>query len=260
MAKFIAIGDNCVDYYLNLEKGYAGGCSVNFAVYIKQLGAASEYLGAIGNDQYGRIIKNALMAQGVGYSHLKEMEGNTAVTKILLKEKERIFLEYDQGVLQRLLLTENDLEFIETHDYLHTCVYGNIEKYLKYLRNKIKIIYDFADKFNEPQFEAVIHNVNYAFLSYHKDDAYIKSKLNEFIRKGCELAVVTLGAKGSIAYDGHQYYHYYGNEVEVVDTLGAGDSFMAGFMYANSLGKNIPDCLKQGSEKAEATIGHFGAF
>jgi sugar/nucleoside kinase (ribokinase family) len=35
---------------------------------------------------------------------------------------------------------------------------------------------------------------------------------------------------------------------------------MAGFMYANSLGKNIPDCLKQGSEKAEATIGHFGAF
>lgn len=260
MAKFIAIGDNCVDYYQNINKGYAGGCSVNFAVYINQLGGGSEYLGAIGKDEYGQIIKNAIKAQGVGCSHLKELDGNTAVTQILLKGTERIFLEYNQGVLQNLVLNEDDLAFIKSFEYLHTSVYGNIEKHLTKLRKKIRIIYDFANKFDQPQFEAVIQDVNYAFLSYDKDDVFIRKVLKDFVKKGCDLAVSTLGAEGSIAYDGKQYYRHYANQVDVVDTLGAGDSFIAGFMYAISLEKNIQECLQQGSKKAEDTIGRFGAF
>ncbi len=260
MAKFIAIGDNCVDYYQNLKKGYAGGCSVNFAVYINQLGGIAEYLGAVGKDEYGQIIKDGLKAQGVGFTHLKELPGNTAVTEILLNGNERVFLNYNQGVLPDLSLSEEDLIFIKDFDYLHTSIYGNMEKYLTKLRKEIRIIYDFADKYNKPEYKSVIQNVNYAFLSYNKEDSFIKDVMKDFAKGGCDLVVATLGAEGSIAYDGNQYFRYYANQVPVIDTLGAGDSFIAGFMHALSLGKNISDCLWQGSKKAEDTIGHFGAF
>lgn len=51
--------------------------------------------------------------------------------------------------------------------------------------------------------------------------------------------VVTRGEKGSMAYDGEKFY--YGGIVpcEVVDTMGAGDSFIAGFLYAICEGKEF---------------------
>lgn len=50
------------------------------------------------------------------------------------------------------------------------------------------------------------------------------------------------------------------NKVEVVDTIGAGDSFIAGFMVAVQKYDDISMCLRKGAEKAEETIQHFGAL
>jgi len=45
-----------------------------------------------------------------------------------------------------------------------------------------------------------------------------------------ELAVLTLGAEGGIAFDGTEYYRCGGYDVDVVDRLGAGDCFAAGVL------------------------------
>ena len=46
----------------------------------------------------------------------------------------------------------------------------------------------------------------------------------------------------------------------VVDTLGAGDSYIAGFLHAALLGKPIPERMRAGSENAAVTIGYVGAW
>lgn len=258
--RFIAVGDNCVDDYTNLGKQYAGGCSLNFSVYIRQLGGLSEYLGIVGDDPAGAVIQDELRAQDVAFERLKVMPGATAVTKILLEGRERKFLDYEEGVLGSFCLDAEDIAYIRTFDCLHSSVYGKIEESMIDLSSHVTIGYDFAYKFDQQRFLSVVPYVDYAFLSYEKDDPFIRSVLKDFVRMGARCAVATLGAHGSIAFDGETFFREPGHEVEVVDTLGAGDSFIAGFLYARSGDENLQICLKRGAARAEETIGRFGAF
>jgi fructoselysine 6-kinase len=48
--------------------------------------------------------------------------------------------------------------------------------------------------------------------------------------------------------------------VDVVDTLGAGDTFIAGFVKARLDGKSLQECLEAGRDGAAATCRHLGGF
>lgn len=258
--KVIAVGDNCIDNYAKQEKRYAGGCSVNFSVYMSQLGLDSAYLGAVGNDENGTFMLNTMKACNVDVSRVHILPGRTAVTEVELEDSERHFVGYEEGVLGQLTLGEIDFSYIETFDYLHTSVFGKIDKYLPRLKGKVKICYDFADKFGHDNLKQTLCVTDYAFFSYDRDDAYIRDLLKWAHGHGMIYAVATLGSKGSIAYDGTTYYKYGTKKVTVVDTIGAGDSFLAGFMYGVSLEKGVQKCLEAGAKKAEETIGYMGAF
>lgn len=260
MKKFIAVGDNCVDEYINMGTRHAGGCSVNFSVYMGQLNEKSAYLGVVGTDSNADVIENALVEYGVDADHLKRQDGITAVTKVSLINNERHFISYDEGVLKNFSLSEEDLHYIQGFDYMHTSVYGNILKELPRLTGKIKIIFDFAYKFKEQRFLDIVPFVDYGFLSYNADDQYIRSILVQFHHLGCNIVTATLGDQGSLSYDGNQFYRKEADNVMVVDTLGAGDSFIAGFMAAEANGSDIPTCMEHGAQKADETIGMSGAF
>lgn len=258
--KVIAIGDNCIDNYIYQGEKYVGGCSVNFSVYAKQLGGKTAYLGAVGQDDNGSLIVDALKERGVDVSHVHIMDGKTAVTEVALIDGERNFLSYEEGVLKNLNLTEEDEKYIRTFELLHTSVYGNIDQKLESLSKDIQICYDFGNKLNYPDKKRILEYISYAFFSYTEDDEYIRSLLKEAISHGVKCAIATLGENGSMAYDGEQWYHQGARKVEIVDTIGAGDSFIAGFSIAVLSGKSIQECLSAGALKAEETIQHFGAI
>ena len=75
-----------------------------------------------------------------------------------------------------------------------------------------------------------------------------------------QVMVVTRGSKGSVAYDGHQFYEYGIIPCEVIDTLGAGDSYVAGFIAAMLEGKEIIQCMENGAKQASITIQYKGAW
>ena len=58
--KFIGMGDNVVDRYVNKKVMFPGGNAVNFAAYAKLCGVGSAYLGVFANDREGRLIRSAL--------------------------------------------------------------------------------------------------------------------------------------------------------------------------------------------------------
>ena len=68
------------------------------------------------------------------------------------------------------------------------------------------------------------------------------------------------GARGSLAYDGRRYYTQAAIECPVVDTLGAGDSYIAGFLYSYLQGLPMKRCMRAGAENAAVTIGYLGAW
>lgn len=75
------------------------------------------------------------------------------------------------------------------------------------------------------------------------------------IRAGASLVVCTLGADGAVAVDERMTRHRVAAEpVEVLDTNGAGDAFMAGVLDATLSGAELPDALGAGARHAASVL------
>ena len=60
-----------------------------------------------------------------------------------------------------------------------------------------------------------------------------------------------------LAWDGEKFYAGDIVKAEVTNTVGAGDSFIAGFLYGILNGKTIEECLKKGAEVAASVVQVF---
>lgn len=72
-----------------------------------------------------------------------------------------------------------------------------------------------------------------------------------------KLAVATFGEEGSLAWDGLRFYSCGIVETEVTNTVGAGDSFIAGVLYGILNQLPIEECLKKGAETAASVVAVF---
>ncbi len=96
----------------------------------------------------------------------------------------------------------------------------------------IKISFDFSDDSTKEYYEQYAPYVTYAFCSFDGDDEAAKEHLKFIHALGPEIASLTRGSKGCILYDGgERFYEQPATMIEqVVDTMGAGDSFLTAFM------------------------------
>lgn len=261
MVKAAAVGDNCIDSYKNLNKNYPGGSPVNFAVYMKELGVDTSYIGVIGDDDNGKIIVNEVKGRGVDVSRLHTKPGKTAVTQIELINKNRVFTAYDEGVFEHFTLDEDDISFIKTHHLVHSDINGRTEGYYHIFKEAdIITSFDFSNQLKEEIVNPMLPYVDYAFFSYDRYDSFIENYIIKAQMLGSKVVVATLGENGSIAFDGRKLYKQDIYKVDVVDTLGAGDSFIAGFMYGILNNKSVECCLDLGAKTAAKTISYFGAW
>lgn len=260
--RIAAAGDNCIDVYDKDNKAFPGGNPVNVAVYVARLGGESAYIGPVGTDGYGTQMIQAVEAKGVDVSHMKVLEGKTAVTHVEIVNGDRVFGDYEEGVMADFCLNDKDIEFLSGYDMVVSGLWGMIEDDLPRLQEKgAEVAFDFATRPDDPVSVKAIGHVDYAFFADDdKDEAELKTMLKDLKAKGPKVVVVTRGEKGSMAYDGSQFY--YGGIVpcEVVDTMGAGDSFIAGFLYAVCEGRDIPEAMAAGAANSSVTIGYAGAW
>jgi fructoselysine 6-kinase len=260
--KLAAAGDNCMDVYENLGKAFPGGNPVNVAVYFVRLGGEASYTGVVGDDKYGKIMLDALNRKQVDTSHVRVLPGSTAITHVELVDGERVFGDYEEGVLSQFKLTDEDIDFLCGHDMVVTGLWGMIEHDLDRIRAKgTPIAFDFANKLSDPVIDVAIGSVDYAFFASDDGDT---PELRDFMKRmharGPKVVTVTLGEKGSIAYDGGEFTTYGIVPCDVVDTMGAGDSFIAGFLFGILKHKPLRECMHMGAANSSVTLQYNGAW
>ncbi|ESL02743.1 kinase, PfkB family [Catonella morbi ATCC 51271] len=260
--KLAAVGDNCMDVYKLKDKAYPGGNPVNVAVYFVRLGGKASYTGVVGTDSYGKLMKDSIAAKGVDTSHVRFVEGNTAITYVELVNGDRVFGDYDEGVLADFQLTEEEIDFLCSHDLVVTGLWGNVHSDLKKMKQKgVRIAFDAATRPEDEAAQVAVLQADYFFFaSDFGDTEELRQKMKELHAKGPKLVIVTLGEKGSLVYDGNDFTFFGIVPCRVVDTMGAGDSYIAGFLKGIMEEKNILDCMKMGAENASQTIGYHGAW
>ena len=143
--KIVTIGDNCMDVYEQLGQAFPGGNPVNVAVYFKRYQHQVSYIGVVGDDKYGSVLKEAVEQKGVDTSRVKTLPGKTAITTVELVNNDRVFKDYDEGVLKDIKLSEADLAFCREQDLVVSSIWSHIEAYLPNMRSENNMIaFDFS--------------------------------------------------------------------------------------------------------------------
>lgn len=262
--KLGAVGSNCIDYYENLAGGtpFPGGGPVNMAVYAVRLGAQSAYVGPVGDDAFGDLMRRAVAEKGVDVSRMRQAPGKTARTQVLLENGDRVLGDYDEGVLADYVLTPEDLEFLSTCDVVVCDLWGKVGAQFGDLQARgVPTAFDGADRPWDPDCQVAIPHTDYLFFSGKEDCPALRQQMRGYAAQGPRLVIATLGERGSLCWDGERF-HSFGIVPcpNVVDTLGAGDSYIAGFLVAYLQGAAIETAMEQGARAAAETLGYFGAW
>ena len=257
MARLIGIGDNVVDCNYTSKVVYPGGDCVNFAVFGKQIGQETAYVGKIAKDRWGEVILQALRDKNVDVSRCEIEEGETGRCGIHLTDGDRTIVdENDAGIVKAkpLSLSEELLTYVKTFDLAHSSCYSHIEGELHKIKEAgVPVLYDFSDEWNDEVLEKLCSQINIAFFS-GKDleeevlKSYLKKCVDEY---GCRMAITTIGGRGAIVYNGRKFYQKspYNFQGGVVDTTGAGDSWITGFMSSYLNNMKYLEILKEGAPK-----------
>ncbi|MER5423485.1 PfkB family carbohydrate kinase [Streptosporangium roseum] len=280
--RVLGFGDNIVDRFVDRGIDYPGGNSVNVAVYAHRLGLEAAYLGVFGDDDLGRFMGESIAAQGVAVDRCAVRAGETGVSILRVDDGDRVFLGWNGGgvtVREPLVLDDGLLEYVSSFDLAHSSVYSRSESELPKLAGLDTLVsFDLSseEEFRAPSYlDRVCPHADLVLLSCsHLDGAATRALLAEVVRRGARLALATRGVDGAIAYDGRVTVETPARRVEdpreIIDTMGCGDAFLAGFAVALLRGgwsahtpprrQMIERALREGAETAYGQCLVEGAF
>ena len=263
--RLLAVGDNCVDHYVELGRRFPGGNALNVAVYASRLPSVeADYVGVVGTDSLGDFMVNQIQTQGLDTSLLQRKKGETAVTTILVRDGERVFADYREGVQMNAVLPRESLPDISRYDLVHFTIWGYGREHAEWMKEShgVKLSCDFSSQLDDPRTE-MMPILDYSFFSggnLVREGVDPERKMRELKERTQGIVVMTLGEHGSLVFDGEELYRGEAPPVEAVDTLGAGDSYIAGFLGARLRGEAIPEAILKGHEAAREICTRLGAW
>lgn len=263
--KLIAIGDNVVDCYVDQGVFYPGGNCVNVAVQSKRNGAEFvAYIGVFGTDKKAEAIKEALDSEKVSYEHSRTMIGKSGQPRVNIVDGDRVFTTSRKETVQemvKLKLVETDLEYASTFDVCHVSVYSNMEEELSMLSERVTLSFDFSDMHEERYLEKVCPFITYAFFSgSHLNECEAKALAKSVLKKGVNVVGITKGEKGAFFFTKEGTFNRKPDYTEVLDTMGAGDSFIAGFLTEYIESNKMEKALNKAAASSARTCEHYGGI
>ena len=250
----------------------AGGKGANQAVQCARLGMACAMVGAVGNDSMGAYLLERLRQSGVNTSHVRGVGEPTGLGVV--------YALPDGGVLSTIVRGANetvapaDVDAAEPLIRDAFAVLVQLEIPVETVRHAVetacrhgvRVILNAAPARALPDTllplcdTVIVNEVEAGFYTGRpiRDVREAQSAIVPFARDYDVRAVFTLGAQGSVGFDGRDLCHVPPAPARVVETTGAGDSFVGGFAKAQSLGMGFRASLEFAARCSAATISRVG--
>jgi sugar/nucleoside kinase (ribokinase family) len=240
-----------------------GSSSAIVAHNLAALGSRVGFQSRIGDDRLGQIAIERLQQGGVDVSQVRRVSGSTTtgLTVILHHEAWRNILTY-AGTIAETCWADLDLHYLADSRHFHFSSYylqrslrPRVRELFQFLKTKgLTISLDTNDD-PDDRWEGGLHDVlRYVDVFLPNEREACKAAGVEDLEAAIEklsklvpLVVVKIGRKGSIAQRGSERFTSPPQEVVAVDTVGAGDSFDAGFLHEYVKGSDLPMCLASGN-------------
>jgi sugar/nucleoside kinase (ribokinase family) len=224
-----------------------GSSSAIFASNLSSLGAKVSFIGKIGKDQFGDVVLRSLKSKGVDTTSIQQSDTlNTGATIVLNFNEDRAMVTHP-GAMENLSLKDIRTEEFSKAQHLHFSSYflqPGIQKDILTLFKLAKDAglttsfdaqWDPGEKW-DIDLRGLLPYVD-VFLPNEKEIRLLTGKkiieeAIDSIKDQANIIVVKMGNKGSMCwYKGQTLLKEPFLNKNVVDAIGAGDSFNAGFIY-----------------------------
>lgn len=251
-----------------------GGAPANVLSAVSRLGGSCAFIGKVGSDMHGGFLIDVLRSEGICTEGvISDDKYFTTLAFVNLDKKGERSFSFARKPGADTQLCENEVSFdlIEQSSIFHV---GSLSltdeparsatlRALKFAKEKgITISYD-------PNYRAMLwQSENKAIEGMRSILPYVdiikisdeeimlltgfdnEVKASEaLLKEGIKTVIVTLGEKGALVRNRDGYVYSEAEKVNVVDTTGAGDAFMGGFLY----------CVTQ-SKKDEFSLDEIKKF
>ncbi|MBQ9659800.1 MAG: adenosine kinase [Bacteroidales bacterium] len=254
-------------------KYVAGGSAANTISCTAIFGMPSGFIGKIGNDELGLLFKSDQEQYGVR-TRLLTSEHSSGRSMVFVSggNAERTFAVYLGAALD---LTAEDLDpaWFEGYDYFHIEGYlvqnqDLVRRAVEYARaagcrisldlasynvveSNLAFLHDIVEKYVDIVFANENESRAFTGCTEPREALHALSKL-------CRTAIVKVGKDGSWVQSGDEEYCIAPWPADPVDATGAGDTYAAGFLYADSLGLPLKACGEIGSIIAAKVVEVIG--
>jgi fructokinase len=272
---------------------YAGGAVFNTAIALGRLGAPVEFFSGLSTDLFGQQLTRVLAESKAGTRYAHFSPRPTTMAFVELKDGHASYLFYDEGTAGRMLSPEDlpdladDVEALlfgaislipepcgSTYEALMAREHG---RRVTMLDPNIRpgFIPDRArhtERIRRMMGMADIVKLSDEDLDWFGEQGSREEIVGRWLDGGPKLIVVTCGGDGAVGYTKHHSVSIRPDKVEVVDTVGAGDTFNAGILASlheqQLLSKAalaelsegaIRNALSLGAKAAAVTVSRAGA-
>ncbi|HKW16684.1 MAG TPA: sugar kinase [Terriglobales bacterium] len=239
-----------------------GASSAIVAHNLSALGNHVGFISRVGDDSFGQTAIDRLSAAGVDVSRVRRSSDGTGsgLTVILHHGSSRNILTY-LGTISQLRYEDLDLDYLCSARHFHlssfflqTALRPQVAELFRTLKaSGLTISLDTNDD-PDDLWEGLREVLPYVDVLLPNEREALKisgeQELETAISRLAEMApvvVVKLGPKGAIAQRGKERFRSSAVSVDAVDTIGAGDSFDAGFLTQFVRGADLDVCLRFGN-------------
>ena len=254
-----------------------GGCAANVAVDMAKLGLRIGISGRVGNDVFGREVRDLLLTSAVqcGDLVLSETAPTSSTFVLNVKGEDRRFI-HCVGANAEYSGSEITLETIRRARVLYVGGFGLLEaltpaavvRLFQLAREAnvttvLNVVLSPSDGLPS-WIEAVAPWTDYFFPNNDEAErlsgkADPHQQAQHFRDLGVRTVVVTRGSSGSLLVDADGRLEAGIHHVEVIDGTGTGDAFVSGFLFGLLRGASRAECLQLGTAMGASCVRSMGA-
>jgi fructokinase len=272
---------------------YVGGAVFNTAIALGRLGAPAGFFSGLSSDLFGGQFKDALRASRVSSDYAHTSPRPTTLAFVRLDNGQATYTFYDENTAGRMLTIE---DLPELGSEVEAMLFGAISlisepagsAYEEFMRREHSRRVMMLDPNIRPNFipdkarhlrrirsmmaMADIVKLSDEDLNWFGEAGSHEDVVRNWLDRGPTLIVVTHGSEGAAGYTRNHKVTVVPEKVEVVDTVGAGDTFNAGILASlheqGLLSKQaiadlpqdaILNALALGAKAAAVTVSRAGA-
>lgn len=254
---------------------YPGGKGANQAVAAARLGGKVKMIGMLGSDAFGETFKKLFNEENIDISNvLTSDEVSTAVGLIQINKAGENKIVVIPGANYKYSIS--DLEKVKDQLRSSSLVIAQLELRHEVVFKLIDICHELglplilnpapaveiAKEYLEKVTYLTPNESELEILSGIKinDMDDVKEAINRLLDIGVKNVIATLGSKGAIIGNSQGFIHVEGYKVDVVDTVGAGDSFNGALAYCIVNGYSLEEAVKYANAVGALAVTKNGAI